>query len=160
MKMNQKGRGNDNFQTPYFIFSQLNNIFNFTLDSASSEQNHLCEIYFTDSIYDGLSRPWGEFGTFKGHRVFCNPPFSQKADWIKKADYEVQNNNCPICVMILPSLCMDTKVWHEYIEGKYLYEILQGRISFIDPETGKSKSGNNSGTVIVYFKKKIVTTTP
>ena len=59
--------------------------------------------------------------------------------------------------MILPSLCMDTRAWHEYIEGRYHYEILEGRISFIDPETGKTKSGNNSGTVIVYFKKKIST---
>lgn len=37
------------------------------------------------------------------------------------------------------------------------YEVLEGRISFIDPATNKPKSGNNSGTVIVYFKKKIST---
>ena len=50
---------------------------------------------------------------------------------------------------------MDTKVWHEVIEGRYHYEILKGRIAFIDPETKQPKKGNNSGTVIVYFKKKI-----
>lgn len=157
MKMNQKGKGNDCFQTPDFIFEQLDNIFKFTQDVACTSQNF--KIFSTygryfDCGWDGLKNGW------QHQRCFCNPPFSNKAEWIKKADHEVQNNNCPICVMILPSLCMDTKVWHEYIEGKYLYEILQGRISFIDPETGKPKSGNNSGTVIVYFKKKIVTTTP
>ena len=50
---------------------------------------------------------------------------------------------------------MDTKAWHKFIEGKFHYEILEGRVSFIDPETQKPKSGNNSGTVIVYFKKRI-----
>ena len=52
---------------------------------------------------------------------------------------------------------MDTKAWHKYIEGKFVYEILEGRISFIDPQTKKPKSSNNSGTVIVYFKKRIRT---
>lgn len=153
MKMNQKGRGNDNFQTPQHIFNQLDAVFNFNMDVACTLENCLCEKGFYHP-YDALGHDWTNL------RCFCNPPFSNKADWIKKADHEVQNNNCPICVMILPSLCMDTKVWHEYIENKYHYEILQGRISFIDPETGKPKSGNNSGTVIVYFKKKPVTTTP
>ena len=132
MKMNQKGRGNDNFQTPDFIFNQLNNIFNFTFDVACTSKN--CKAikgFFIDFGSNALERSW------KNERCFCNPPFSNKAEWIKKADHEVQNNNCPICVMILPSLCMDTKVWHEYIENKYHYEMVQGRISFIDPETGK-----------------------
>lgn len=148
MKMNQ--RGNDNFETPDFIFNQLKRIFNFNFDVACTFDN--CKtnrgFYFDDEV-NGLNESWDN------KRCFCNPPFSQKADWIKKADYEVQNNNCPICVMILPLNCMDTEVWWEYIEGKYPYETLQGRISFIDPATGKPKSGNNSGTVIVYFKKKV-----
>lgn len=90
-----------------------------------------------------------------GVRAFCNPPFSQKAEFIEKAHKEVQAGNCPICVMILPLNSMDTKVWHEIIEGRYHYEILKGRISFIDPETKQPRKGNNSGTVIVYFKKRI-----
>lgn len=148
MKMNQKGRGNDEFETPRHIFRQLNNIFHFTLDAAASDNNHLCEYYFT-KFENGLYRGWTL------HRVFCNPPFSNKADWINKANEEVQNNNCPIVVMILPLNCMDTKVWHEVIEGRYHYEILKGRIAFIDPETKQPRKGNNSGTVIVYFKKRI-----
>ena len=34
MKMNQKGKGNDNFETPDYIFNQLNKIFDFNLDVA------------------------------------------------------------------------------------------------------------------------------
>ena len=150
--MNQNGKGQDNFQTPKHIFKQLNRIFNFTHDVACCTYNMLCQNGMCFDLNDnGLLVSW------KDLRCFCNPPFSTKADWIKKADNEVQNNNCPICVMILPSLCMSTDFWHDYIEGKYLYEVLRQRISFIDPKTNKPKNGNNSGTVIVYFKKYITT---
>lgn len=149
MKMNQKGRGNDEFETPDYIFRQLDHIFNFQFDVACTIWNcKVKDIRFPDG-FDGLEANWAYT------RCFCNPPFSQKEKWIRKADNEVQNNCCPICVMILPLNCMDTKVWHEIIEGRYHYEILKGRIAFIDPETHEPKKGNNSGTVIVYFKKKI-----
>lgn len=150
MKMNQKGRGNDEFCTPDYIYYQLERIFNFNMDVACNQWN--CKTRNKTHLhkdYDGLKSSWALY------RCFCNPPFSQKEKWIRKADYEVQNNNCPICVMILPLNSMDTKVWHEVIECRYHYEILKGRIAFIDPETKKPKKGNNSGTVIVYFKKRI-----
>ena len=126
MKMNQKGRGNDEFETPDYIYNQLDRIFNFEFDVACNVWNcKIKDIRFPDN-FDGL-----------------------------KANSEVQYNNCPICVMILPLNSMDTKVWHEVIENKYHYEILKGRIAFIDPQTHEPKKGNNSGTVIVYFKKRI-----
>ena len=150
MIMNHKGQ--DCFETPDFVYKQLDDIFHFTVDAACNIDNCKClKGFYVDKGLDGLQKHW------IGERVFCNPPFSEKALWIEKADFEVQNNNCPICVMILPALCIDTKAFHKFIEGKYHYEILQGRISFIDPETKKPKSGNNSGTVIVYFKRKIQT---
>src|SRR5699024_7439064 len=116
----------------------------------ANENNNLCEYYFTEQD-NALECSWYL------ERCFCNPPFSKKAEFIEKAYKEVMEGNCPICVMILPLNSMDTAAWHKYIEGKFHYEILEGRISFIDPETKKPKSGNNSGTVIVYFKKKIKT---
>ena len=142
--MNQKGHGNDEFETPDSIFKQLDYIFNFQIDAAATLNNKKCPYYFPDAMC----------GEWNG-RTFCNPPFSKKADFIQKAHEEVQQKRCPIVVMILPLNCMDTKVWHEVIEGRYHYEILKGRIAFIDPETKKPRKGNNSGTVIVYFKKRI-----
>ena len=154
MIMNQKGRGNDNFQTPRHIFEQLNKIFNFEIDIACTSKNCLCNNgFYHDQNMDALKESWDFSGG--GGRAFCNPPFSLKAEFIEKAHNEVSKGNCSICVMILPLNSMDTKAWHDFIEGKYHYEILRGRISFIDPETQKPKSGNNSGTVIVYFKKRI-----
>lgn len=146
MKMNQKG--NDYFETPPEIFKQLDDIFHFNLDCAANAENAKCARFLNEEL-DGTVIGW------HNNRCFCNPPFSKKAEFIKKAYNEVINKDCPICVMILPLNCIDTKVWHEYIEGKFHYEILKGRIAFIDPETKQPKKGNNSGTVIVYFKKKI-----
>lgn len=143
--MNQKGKGNDLFETPQYIYDQLNRVFNFEEDVACSTENCKCPMGINQ---DSLNSIWG-------FRSFCNPPFSQKAEFIKKAVDQVEKGLCPVCVMILPLNCMDTKVWHQYIEGKYHYEILQGRISFIDPGTKQPRKGNNSGTVIVYFKKKL-----
>ena len=147
MIMNTKG--NDYFETPDYIFNQLNEIFNFNMDVACNEHNTKVKDCFITESENSLLTDWGK------HRCFCNPPFSKKAEFIKKADKEIKNG-CPICVMILPLNCMDTKVWHEVIENKYHYEVLKGRIAFIDPSTKLSRKGNNSGTVIVYFKKKIL----
>lgn len=148
MKMNVKG--NDNFRTPDHLFEQLNRIFNFTLDAACTRENCKCEYgIFHDEGMDALTRSWG------GARVFCNPPFSKKADFIKKAYEEVMFGNCPICVMVLPSNCQDSKAFQQYIKKNFFYETLSGRVAFIDPETKKPMKGNNSGTTIVYFKKDI-----
>jgi len=151
MKRNQKGKGNDNMETPQDLFDQLNRIFNFNFDAACTSKNSKCKNgAFFDKKMDGLNVSW------RNKRVFCNPPFSQKSLWIEKAYKEVLDNDCPICVMILPTNSMDSRVWQKFIYGQCHYQIVTGRISFIDPETKKPKSGNDSGTTVVYFAKPIV----
>lgn len=60
MIMNQKGRGNDCFQTPLFIFEQLNKIFNFELDIACTTQNCLTSKgFYHDRDIDALKVNWG-----------------------------------------------------------------------------------------------------
>lgn len=142
--------GCDTFNTPLNLFNQLNNIFNFTVDTACSKSNAKVRTNFAhDNGFDGLSESW------EGHRAFCNPPFSKKKDWIIKAHNEVQNG-CHVVVMILPLNCMSTQTFFNTVIGNnYMYEILEKRVQFIDDTTKKKASGNNSGTVIVYFKKNI-----
>ena len=90
-----------------------------------------------------------------GERVFCNPPFSRKAEFIEKAYNEVLFGDCPIVVMVLPSNCQDSRSFQQFIKKNFFYETLSGRVAFINPETGKPMKGNNSGTTIVYFKRDI-----
>lgn len=143
-------KGNDNFRTPDHIFKQLDDIFNFTLDAACTTEDCKCERgLFYDNGVDALEMTWG------GERVFCNPPYSQKAAFIKKAYEEVVNGECPVVVMVLPSNCQDSKAFQQYIKKNFFCETLSGRVAFIDPETKQPMKGNNSGTTIVYFKKDI-----
>ena len=141
----------DNFNTPDHIFGQLNNVFNFTIDVACTSKNQKCpEGFCFDKGEDGFDYPWGR------ERAFCNPPFSQKKKWIEKAINEVEFCGCSVCVMILPLNCMSTSFFYDLvIKRGYRYEILKGRIQFLDDKTKKPAKGNNSGTVIVYFTKKI-----
>lgn len=148
MKMNV--RGNDNFQTPEHLFKQLNDIFNFTLDAACTTENCRCSKgFYHDQGIDALNISWEQ------ERVFCNPPFSQKAAFIEKAYNEVINGDCPVCVMVIPSNCQDSKAFQKFIKKNFFFETLSGRVAFIDPETKQPMKGNNSGTTIVYFKKDI-----
>lgn len=48
----------DEWTTPPELFNKLDAEFNFTLDAAASDNNHLCKKYFTASD-DALSRSWG-----------------------------------------------------------------------------------------------------
>jgi phage N-6-adenine-methyltransferase len=154
---------NDELQTPDWLYNQLNERFKFTIDVACTEEN--CKVF--ERHFDNLCRKWitrpayfgSEMGlepcdalveSWKGQRVFCNPPYSEKKKWIKKAIHEVENNGCPVCVMILPF------TMEAVLEiGHYHYDLLKKRVSFIYPETGKPLKGNNCGTMIVYFWREI-----
>lgn len=133
----------DEWRTPPDLFKQLNVRFYFTMDAAATSKNSTTFLY----LKDGLSDTWSN------ERIFCNPPFSQKAEWIKKMHDEVIHCDCPLCVMILPN-CIDTKAFNKYIHGTFHWEHLPYRVSFLD-ENGNKVNGNPSGTIIVYAWKKI-----
>jgi len=141
---NNKGKTCDTFRTPDWLFSKLHSIFDFQTDVACDSKNKKTYFGFCHDLgMDGLSQDW------KG-RVFCNPPFSEKSKWMEKAHNEVMNGNCSVCVMILPTNSMETQCWHDFVYGKYHYEILKGRVQFEHEDPAKMV-GNNSGTTIVYF---------
>ena len=139
-----KGKRNDSYETPNWLFNKLNARFNFTVDAASTEENKKCAI----RLNDGLADKWTG-------RVFCNPPFSQKKEWLEKAHKSIESEECDLCVMLLPTNSMSSTFWHDFVFGKYHYEIINTRVQFIDPETKKEATGADSGTTVIYFMKKI-----
>lgn len=141
----------DAFNTPQSFFQQLDAIFSFEIDVACDSGNIKCPRGFPiDKGFCGLSSRWDG-------RVFCNPPFSQKNKWIEKAISEVESGNCPICVMVLPLNCMSADgFFNGVIKKGYFYEILNRRIQFLDNETKLPVTGNDTGTVVVYFKKRLL----
>lgn len=62
--------GKDDWETPQWLFNQLDDEFHFTLDPCCTAENAKCRKYYTKAE-NGLEQDW------KGETVFCNPPYSR-----------------------------------------------------------------------------------
>ncbi len=140
----------DNWETPLYFFDILDKEFRFTLDPCASDDNHKCEKYFTERE-DGLVKSW------QNETVFCNPPYSNKDEWIEKAWSETEQNANTTVVLLIPDTT-DTKAFHQYI-FPYAREIrfTKGRIAFIDPITKCPVKGNPRGSAVVVFHRSVIT---
>lgn len=109
----------DDWTTPRPLFDQLDSEFHFTVDLCASDENHLCEKYYTKENS-------GMDADLTGEIVFCNPPYGHKAtsDWIKKCA-----NAKATVVMLIPART-DTNAFHDYIWGKAEIRFLRGRLKF------------------------------
>lgn len=120
----------EDYETPQYLFNELNEEFHFTLDPCSDENNFKCKKHYTIKE-DGLKKDWS------GNIVFCNPPYGRKIyDWIKKSFEESKKNNT-IVVLLIPSRT-DTKYFHEFLYKKDNVELrfLKGRIKFGNSDHG------------------------
>jgi phage N-6-adenine-methyltransferase len=91
-------------RTPPELWKELNEEFKFTLDTCSSEKNHLCENYFTEDT-DGLTSSWGE------HTAYIHPMYDRYLPkWVKKCAERKEG----ISVMLLPA-STHTVYFHKYI---------------------------------------------
>ena len=113
----------DDWETPYALWSRLNEFWGFTLDAAASDENHLCDNYFTKED-DGLAQSW------KGHRVWLNPPYSRSiGQWMKEA-YEETRDGKTMVIALVPAR-VDTRWYHDYIQGKAAeVKFLRGRLKY------------------------------
>ena len=129
----------ENWETPQYLFDQLNAEFRFDLDCCASEQNKKCQRFFSKED-DGLSRDWVG-------RVWCNPPYGRGVgNWVKKAKNEV-NKRAAVVVMLLPART-DTQWFHDYIYNKPGVEVrfIKGRLKF-----GGSKDNAPFPNMVVVF---------
>ena len=127
----------DQWSTPKDFFKTLNDEFDFTLDPCADELNHKCEKYYTKE-QNGLIQSW------KGERVFCNPPYgSTLKDWVKKC----AESDAELVVMLIPART-DTKYFHEYIYNKSEIRFIKGRLKF-----GNSKNSAHFPSMLVIFRK-------
>lgn len=127
--------GKDNWQTPGTLFDELNEEFNFTLDGAADETNHLLPRWLgpgSPIATDALTHDWAR------ERLFVNPPYTMVKQFIRKG-YEARG--VALSVFLVPSRT-DTKWWHDYVwdlrtntwregvKGRFV----KGRIRFINPD--------------------------
>ena len=117
----------DDWATPKALFEEWNNKYDFKLDVAASQANHLCDNWFgldhpDEAKRNGLTANWNDYG-----KVWCNPPYGRGiADWVDKAFY---CNN--LVVMLLPART-DTKWFHQILDNRCHIEFIKGRLKFGD----------------------------
>jgi site-specific DNA-methyltransferase (adenine-specific) len=130
----------DNWSTPQDFYDLLNREFNFTLDPCASDDNHKTERYLTEKD-DGLKQEW--HGS-----VYCNPPYSQIKEWVKKAYEESKKDYCDRVVLLVPAR-PDTRYWYNYVSQAYEVRFLKGRLKF-----GNSVNSAPFPSAVIVFDKK------
>lgn len=114
----------DEWATPIKFYQELNSEFQFTLDPCATIENHKCDMFYTKES-NGLEHSW------KGYRVFCNPPYGKEiSKWVEKA-YRENLLNKTFVVMLLPART-DTKWFHNFIYKKHEIRFIKGRLKFND----------------------------
>lgn len=128
---------NQEWETPQWLFDELNREFNFNLDVCASENNHKCLNYFTKDD-DALTKNW--VGT-----CYMNPPYSKVGVWIDKACNEaIKHNNTIVCLILAKT---NTNWWHDFCMYASEIRLIQGRIKFEG-----AKHGLPWPTAIVIFR--------
>lgn len=133
----------DEWETPQDLFDKLNEKYHFDLDACATEQNAKCRRFF-DKAQDGLRQSWG------GYTVWCNPPYSQIVDWVRKAAHEQRNGTTT--VMLIPART-DTKWFHEYVYKKrgVSIQFIKGRLKF----SGAMNSAPFPSMIVVFEKIEV-----
>ena len=131
----------DEWSTPPEFFQALDREFSFTLDPCATEANHKAPNFYTIKE-DGLAQSWA------GQVVFCNPPYSQAAQWIEKAYQEGHQANTTV-VLLIPART-DTRYFHNYILNRSEIRFIKGRLKF-----GGSKNAAPFPSMIVIYRGPI-----
>lgn len=127
---------NDHWQTPAWLYNQLNSEFSFDFDP--------CPLH---ADFDGLTIPWGNSN-------FVNPPYNRidKPRFIQKAYDEWRLGKT--CVLLIPA-ATGTKQFHDLILPNAEVRFLKGRIAFVASDKPRSHEATKKGkhdSMIVIFR--------
>lgn len=127
------------WETPQWLFDDLNTVHHFTVDVCATADNKKCEHFFSKED-DGLSKTWEGV-------CWLNPPYgSEIKHWVEKAFRESRKGNCKV-VALLPART-DTRWFHAYIYRKagVTIDFLKGRLKF-----GNAKNSAPFPSMVVTF---------
>lgn len=146
----------DEWRTPPELFALLDYEFNFEVDAAATRENSLCPNFWSKKASALTTAPW------YGYRVFCNPPFSQTGDFLRKGVEETAKG--AICVFLVRADGIETKWWTKNLLrpanlgiGKFYgmsgpqYQIrfLTPRVNYLEPVGNRRKGVTFPSAVIV-----------
>jgi site-specific DNA-methyltransferase (adenine-specific) len=128
----------NDWETPQYLFDELDAEFHFTLDPCADAETAKCSKFYTEED-NGLSQDW------TGEVVFCNPPYTnaEQTKWVKKCSDHGKSGG--VAVMLIPART-DTKRFHDYIYNKVEVRFIRGRLKF-----GDSKNSAPFPSMIVVF---------
>ncbi|HET9045071.1 MAG TPA: DNA N-6-adenine-methyltransferase [Burkholderiales bacterium] len=135
----------DDRRTPETLFAELHLEHAFTVDAAASVDNAKLPRFF-DLARNGLAQSW------RGEKVWCNPPYSDLFAWTYKALAEVAWGGCLKVVMILPANRTEQRWWQDLIEPirdrglGVSTRYIRGRVKFHGP-LGRITSKKGAGSV-------------
>lgn len=116
--------------TTWEVFNPLHERFDFTVDVAASEANAKLARYY-DVDKNGLAQSW------RGERVWCNPPYRDIRPWVEKAWSE---KDAELVAMLLPANRTEQGWWQDLIEpalrerrNGFAVEFIRGRMRFLAP---------------------------
>lgn len=128
----------DDWETPKWLFDQLDAQYHFELDVCAQSHDTKCKRFFSPE-QDGLSHPW--YGA-----CWMNPPYGREiVKWVQKAYYAATYGGATV-VCLLPART-DTNWWHEYVlGGASQITYLRGRLRFV----GAKNSAPFPSAVVVF----------
>lgn len=130
---------NKDWETPDYLFDELDKEFGFDVDVCANSKNTKCSVYFTKEK-NGLAQNWSKY-----HACWMNPPFGDKKKWIQKAYDESQKGTTVVC--LVPART-NTNWWHDYcMKGEIRF--IRGRVIFKG-----AKHGLPQPLAIVIFRGK------
>lgn len=152
----------DSYGTPPAVFKYYNRQYHFKLDAAASDNNHLCRKYITEQQNthkaDWFSAAFAvedktlhidDRKCFIGHYAWMNPPYSDIGPFVETAiKWQSQGFGTVMLVMMDQSVGWFKRAV-EHCQEVHL--VIGGRLSFIDPVTGKPANGNNKGSMFLVF---------
>ena len=125
----------------------------FDYDPATTKEQaeHLGIPYYDTIETNGLRQDWKRF-----EKIWINPPFTKKFDFLQKAMATMLWNDVKI-FFLMPAETITTKKFHEIIGGQpYTLWVPDGRIKF---EDGSGRGSSPAfGSVVIELDNKFVGT--
>ncbi len=121
MECEVKFQRRNDWGTPAWLFEELHEEFDFTVDAAAGSGNTKVPRFWSLED-DGLKQDWSD------ERVWCNPPYgAQVAHWVEKA---ITDDG--LAVLLVP-VRSETAWWHRAIEHAAELRFIRGRVHFEPP---------------------------
>ncbi|MCB2200854.1 phage N-6-adenine-methyltransferase [bacterium] len=121
MQVARVGQTRNDWATPRGLVRELDREFHFSIDVCASPLNAVCDRFYTIDD-NGLNQSWD------GERVWMNPPYSDVAEWMEKANRESSRAELIVALVFART---DTFWFHNYVLGKAEIRFLRGRIKFV-----------------------------